>query len=181
MYSNADLREPIYRMIRILNHHVFLQRTLLLLTFAFIYSATAQQTGSAAGISITSDSNVIRGSSIDSVRVIFYHGNVRITHALIEITGDDAMVTVSSKPNKIMNALVTGNPVNFKEIAVDGTAKVSGISESIEYDILDGQVILEGEVSFSQLGTRYACDKLEYSIETRLALGTNGCQVTITN
>ncbi len=151
------------------------------LSIAVVFSTYAQQQTATDAIYVFSDSNRISGLSSEGERVITYNGNVRLTQGLVKITGDEAVVTLNSSSNEIVNALVTGNPVYFQRSSESDEPESTGNSEIIEFRVRESQVVFEGDVTFNQPGISYECERLLYSVESDLAQGTGGCQVTIAN
>jgi len=150
-------------------------------SLAFGFPSYAQQQDAIDAIYVFSDSNTISGLSSEGERVITYIGNVRLTQGLMEITGDEAVVTLNSNSNEVVNALVTGNPVYFQRSSELDEPETTGNSESIEFKVRESQVVFEGDVTFNQPGIKYECGRLLYSVESDLAQGTGGCQVSIAN
>ena len=169
------------RIVDIRNSYFPLKITAFWLLLFCGLSTFAQQLGTTEAIFVTSDSNKVSGLSSEGDRVITYIGNVRLIQGIVEITGDEAIVTLSPSSNEIVNALVTGNPVHFQRYPELDESETTGSSERIEYKVREAQVIFEGAVRFNQPGIAYECGRLLYSVESDLAEGTGGCRVTLAN
>lgn len=151
------------------------------LSLSLVFSANAQEPNSSYAILIASDSSTISGLFKGEEIVSTHYGNVRLTQGSLEITGNEAVVTMSSTTNEIIHALVTGNPVYFERSSELAETEATGHSESIEYKVSDALVVFEGEVSFLQPGISYQCDRLLYRVESDLVEATGGCQFAVSN
>lgn len=151
------------------------------LIVSFIYSSNAQQPVATQQIIITSDITTISGLSGNGNSVFTYNGNVKISRGFVEITGNEAVVTMASSTNKVIDVLVTGSAVYFQQSSELDENVITGNSDTIEYKVDEALVEFRGAVSFNQPGILYKCEQLNYRVEQELARGIGHCEIAISN
>lgn len=158
------------------------QAAIVLLVPLFVAAQLAWGLSSNDELDIEIDFDSLTSEIIDGMRINTYRGNVKVVRGNHEITGDEAIATISTIDNKFQRLVVNGNPARFHQRSDDESGSIRGNSKTINY-IISGESVVEfiGPAHIDLEGSSMDCDEnVIYRLETG-ALDTGPCRQTISN
>lgn len=153
---------------------------MLLLSAPFSALVTAGSIDTQLPIHIEADR-----AEIDEARgVMTYTGNVQLRQGGIEVSADK--MVVYSKAGELQRIIAQGTPVRYLQKArpdpqQGATQKeVRGVSQRLEYNANNKQVLLLGKAEFWQAGNRFSGNRIQYDLDGERVVANAGDDVNAT-
>lgn len=118
-------------------------------------------------------------ADLEQREVALYRGNVRLTSAEMELTGDRLELRQPVKGQ--FTARLTGKPARLKHKAVADAPAVAASASQIDYDTRSAMVEMTGGASIDRAGDLVSSETIRYNAAARRisASGANGRPVQI--
>lgn len=134
-------------------------------------SADARQSDRLQEVVIDADGTVYTADDSGDGDVVL-SGNVMIEQGTLKIESDTG--TVKRRNGEIRSAVLTGSPVQVRQTLDDGT-QMQARAQQIDYDLVEGVVLLTGNVFVTQPQGDMRGERVRYDLKTgRLEGGGNG-------
>jgi lipopolysaccharide export system protein LptA len=120
-----------------------------------------------------------RSADLDRREYALYRGNVRLTSADLELSGDRLELRQPQKGQ--FTARVTGGPARLHHAAVADAPAITASAQQIDYDTRSAIVDLSGNAEVERGDDHITSDTIRYNVAARRisATGKDGGQVQI--
>lgn len=118
-------------------------------------------------------------ADLEQREVALYRGNVKLTSAELELSGDRLELRQPAKGQ--FQATLTGKPARLKHKAVGQAPPVDASAGQIDYDSRSGIIQMSGGAQLERTGDVVTSDSIRYNVAARRisATGARGAPVQI--